>query len=176
MDKIIKRIPIGYISNTDREVIDYSNHRSKIYKIQCRKCNSVINGASKTLHSPCKKCSYIKNVPLQDLRKQIFYKYRYNANLKNVVFEISFDFFCQKISEDCYYCGRQPSAIWKSNRREQNSVVYNGIDRKINNVGYTENNCVPCCSECNYFKKDKSTNEFKEMVERWSVRMDTWND
>lgn len=45
------------------------------------------------------------------------------------------------VRADCWYCGSPPK------------IEFNGIDRKDNTSGYTEGNCVPCCSTCNYMKK-----------------------
>jgi hypothetical protein len=168
------RYPIGYVGETDREVVGYTDHRSVIYKVKCNRCNSVIAGTSKTLRVPCKKCSYEKKKPLQDLRYQIFWKYRYNANLKGVPFEISFEDFKKTISQDCFYCGVAPSRKWVSKRKAENTIIYNGIDRLINEKGYVKNNYVTCCSTCNYIKKDYSIKEFKKIVKKWSERLDTW--
>lgn len=39
-----------------------------------------------------------------------------------------------------------------------------GIDRIDANKGYTPDNCQPCCSTCNYMKKDMSLDEFRSHV------------
>lgn len=41
--------------------------------------------------------------------------------------------------EPCYICGTENSG---------------GVDREDSNIGYTAQNCRPCCSTCNYLKKD----------------------
>lgn len=43
-------------------------------------------------------------------------------------------------SKPCYYCGEL---------RE-----YNGIDRIDSNIGYEDNNIVPCCEICNKMKSN----------------------
>lgn len=48
----------------------------------------------------------------------------------------------------CYYC----------NQRQKNKLM--GIDRIDNKKGYILINVVPCCSMCNYMKKDYSMNKF----------------
>ena len=40
------------------------------------------------------------------------------------------------------------------------SAKYN-LDRKDNSIGYSKNNCVVCCSTCNYIKGDKFTYELR---------------
>lgn len=41
---------------------------------------------------------------------------------------------------------------------------HNGIDRVDSSKGYTLDNCVPCCSKCNYAKHEMSVEEFKEYI------------
>ena len=38
--------------------------------------------------------------------------------------------------------------------------LYNGIDRKDNNIGYIIENCVSCCGICNRMKMDMSYDDF----------------
>lgn len=42
---------------------------------------------------------------------------------------------------------------------------YNGLDRIDNSVGYTEDNCVPCCAVCNRAKNSMGYNEFIEYLD-----------
>lgn len=44
--------------------------------------------------------------------------------------------------------------------------VYNGLDRRNNNKGYTHDNIVPCCKPCNYAKRDMNIEEFRNWVRR----------
>ena len=39
-------------------------------------------------------------------------------------------------------------------------VRINGIDRINSDKGYTIDNCVPCCAQCNHMKLDYTTEEF----------------
>lgn len=70
---------------------------------------------------------------------------------------------------ECHYCGSPiewiPHTVSRKNRKV-NSGKYN-LDRKNNSLGYSKDNCVVCCSECNYLKGDKFT--FEEMIELGSV-------
>jgi hypothetical protein len=45
--------------------------------------------------------------------------------------------------------------------------IYNGIDRKINSIGYVYENCLPCCEICN---KAKGTRTYEEYIE-WMNRI-----
>jgi hypothetical protein len=50
---------------------------------------------------------------------------------------------------DCYICGKK-----------SNSYHSNGIDRIDSKMGYIKNNCLPCCSSCNYMKKNYNFADF----------------
>jgi hypothetical protein len=52
----------------------------------------------------------------------------------------------------CFYCG--------ISRR----YVVLGIDRMNSQLGYVRENCVPCCSQCNYMKRELLPEEFKQHV------------
>jgi hypothetical protein len=70
-------------------------------------------------------------------------RYKYRAIIsKNIEFNITHKNFIQLTSSICYLCGE--------------SQEYGiGIDRKDNNIGYTLENSFPCCSYCNYMKRDQ---------------------
>jgi len=53
------------------------------------------------------------------------------------------------INMKCFYCNK-----YHKNKN------YCGIDRIDNNKGYTLENCVPCCQDCNSMKEDKNFFEF----------------
>lgn len=42
--------------------------------------------------------------------------------------------------------------------------VHNGVDRVDNALGYTPDNCVPCCSRCNYAKRAMPRGEFENWL------------
>ena len=67
------------------------------------------------------------------------YKNRANKKLKE--FEITEEQFYEIIFKKCYMCGK---------KTDDNHT--NGIDRINNDKGYTTENIVCCCGECNYMK------------------------
>ena len=67
-------------------------------------------------------------------------------------------------SMNCFYCGQLPSRE-KVTRGNNGSFVYNGIDRKDNNKGYSIDNVVSCCSICNRAKHTILFNEFIQWLE-----------
>lgn len=79
------------------------------------------------------------------------------AKKKNHKVEISYqDFLAFVEIKLCHYCGAQVTwAEYSTNRLGNN---YN-LDRKDNNLGYTKDNCVVCCSRCNRAKSNHFTYE-----------------
>jgi hypothetical protein len=70
--------------------------------------------------------------------KNVYNRYQRGATRRNFVFELSFEEFNELINKSCHYCGDTPKQI--------------GIDRVDNTLGYTSNNVVSCCTECNFMK------------------------
>jgi len=167
------RLPIGY-TESNRQIISYNEHRTNIYVVECNNCKHRIIGNANTLKSPCKKCSYKKSGDLQDLRLQILYKYKYNAEKRGYEFLLTNEDFFSLIEQECYYCGNIAETVWKSHRKENNTVVYNGVDRKDNSLGYTLENSCSCCKKCNYIKNNIGIEDFKNIVIKWSERVDQW--
>lgn len=81
----------------------------------------------------------------------IYSGYRYSAKRRRVRWAISKKKFREITSQNCDYCGTEPSN--RSNYGgKSHTYIYNGIDRKDNSRGYTPRNCVPCCGPCNQIK------------------------
>lgn len=72
--------------------------------------------------------------------------------------------------QNCFYCGTPPQQISKS-ESNNGDYVYNGMDRVDNDVGYTPENVVSCCKQCNMAKRSRSVEEFKN----WAIALyDNW--
>jgi hypothetical protein len=63
------------------------------------------------------------------------------------------------LASECYLCGRAPAL---------------GIDRVDANKGYVTENCKPCCTQCNYMKKDWMLEEFIAHVLRINMFTRHW--
>ena len=79
-------------------------------------------------------------------------KRRYHDFTENIMSYEEFITFTN--IKNCHYCGEEVS--WPKHRtyKEQqstNTTKYN-IDRKNNDLGYIKDNCVVCCTLCNYVK------------------------
>lgn len=72
--------------------------------------------------------------------------YQNNARNKDRIFELSEEDFMKITSQPCIYCGEYSDTY--------NGEQFNGIDRIDSNLGYSINNCAPCCATCNRMKME----------------------
>ena len=85
--------------------------------------------------------------------------YKFHAERRKIPFELA-KFQFRLLTEDvCFYCGAVPSQIHR-NRSCKGDYIYNGVDRKINSLGYTVENSVSCCGTCNVMKMEMSVDDF----------------
>lgn len=98
--------------------------------------------------------------------KILFNKYKYSTiksnNRKNrgIKFEINFsEFFKLVTSQRCFYCGDGPK-----NKISNTGISLHGIDRLNNDDSYKIDNCVTCCSKCNYIKYIYSNDVFLKQI------------
>jgi len=76
----------------------------------------------------------------------VYQTYERNARSKHLPFSLSQKEFSELILQDCFYCGRKPSAAFLPGQKR------NGIDRVDNCKGYTKLNIVTACKPCNFAK------------------------
>lgn len=100
---------------------------------------------------------------------KLYASYVASARGRKIDFSLSKPEFRALTSQNCHYCGIEPSQISKS-KASASAYKYNGIDRVDNSVGYEWSNCVPCCSTCNYAKRNMSYNDFMAWTKRFSAR------
>lgn len=80
---------------------------------------------------------------------KVLSNYKGNARSRNLPFLLT-ENECKKLFlSNCHYCGEPPSLLAKTRKKD---FYYNGIDRMNSELGYTNDNCVSCCKECNYLK------------------------
>lgn len=70
-----------------------------------------------------------------------------NAKRREIEFSLTIEQY-NSLPKECYYCGTKEDI---------------GVDRLNSDLGYTQENCVPCCPKCNYTKREILTPE--EMLE-----------
>ena len=120
---------------------------------KCGKTTYVYSQHLKT--GDTKSCGCLIKEPRQNITGHHPFQWLYRcitnkAPKKNIMVTLTFDEFLEftKINK-CHYCGCEIE--WKRRKTNVQSARYN-LDRKDNNIGYTKENCVVCCKECNYAK------------------------
>lgn len=111
-------------------------------------------------------------MPGNDAAKNgLFKNYERNAKTREIEFCITKEKFLHITSTNCHYCGSPPSKKYprkldKGVQDESRYYLYNGLDRVDSTGGYSEDNVVPCCEDCNYAKSDLTKDEFITLVEK----------
>lgn len=95
----------------------------------------------------------------------LYNSYRNSAKQRGFNFELTKDEFANLVSQHCSYCGIPPLQQ-HTPKKYNGGYIYNGIDRIDSNIGYKSENCVPCCSRCNYMKRSYTIEDFKTHIER----------
>lgn len=97
-------------------------------------------------------------------KNTLFLNYKKGAKDRGLSFNLSFEEFMGLTKLNCFYCGVKPKQIQKASG---GNYIYNGIDRKSPKIGYTTNNCTPCCKICNRAKLDMSFKSFQNYLTRF---------
>ncbi len=94
----------------------------------------------------------------------LYGQYKYGAKKRDLCFDLSMDEFQNIISKDCFYCGSKPTLLYSE--KWNGGILRNGVDRLDNSKGYTIENCVSCCKDCNTMKMADSYSDFIERCKR----------
>lgn len=135
------------------------------YKTKCTKCNKEsvrlrnISQWKKT--DGCKKCN---NIFEESSYNSLYNSYKYGAKSRNINWNLSPEEFVSIITRPCFYCGSLGNP--RNRDYSKNKLSVNGIDRIDSSLDYTINNCVPCCTMCNYMKQDYSQDEFIKQIHK----------
>ncbi len=103
----------------------------------------------------------------------LYSRYRWAAKKNNREFSLTKEQFKILTQGNCFYCNQIPSTKTPGNSWQE--YIYNGIDRKDSNIGYVIENCLSCCSTCNYAKQDISYQEFINWIKKTYVNCQAKN-
>lgn len=87
--------------------------------------------------------------------RRVIYYYQRNATNRGIEFHLTDEECLKLFKRNCKYCNREPFTTI-SYKGYNGSFTYTGIDRIDSLKGYTTDNVVPCCKDCNYMKRDLS--------------------
>lgn len=105
-------------------------------------------------------------VPDHGAHINILYRhYERSAMDRGLCFELTKSEARKFFDGDCYYCGAKPEVRYTS-KNLAGEYAWNGIDRVDNSKGYVVENCVSCCKQCNFSKRDLTQGEFVDWVKR----------
>lgn len=156
-------------------VIGY-NKASKKYIVKCE-CGEVREYTSSILKNPnrgngCFKCiqkqpRLHKRLPEDTaLKRSVLDNYKRAAERRGYNFNLTEEEFFSLIISDCYYCGTSLSMVNNEQKCRGRILLYNGVDRKDNSIGYDKENCVPCCKICNNSKASLTLEEWNAWITR----------
>lgn len=111
--------------------------------------------------------SYMRVNGMQQNVASAYRNYVTRSLEKGMDIDITVDEFYVLSQQNCFYCGAEPSNKITHRKSEWvDPFYYNGLDRIDNSLGYIKGNVVPCCSYCNWAKKDKTQKDFFDWIER----------
>ena len=99
------------------------------------------------------------------VRNQAVRSVHVSARTRGISVDLTNDQILELFVQPCAYCGSGASNLSR-HPDSAGEFAYNGIDRVNNAVGYTIENCVTCCKDCNYAKRDRSADEFRAWIRR----------
>lgn len=131
--------------------------RNKKYLVRCKNGHTSKKWSTsiRKLKIGCKVC-YDESLRRVDEKPAVIRAYGTlvaNAKARNIIVEITQDKFFEIASKNCHWCDEPPS-IKLPPKEWQRSVLLSGVDRIDNHSGYTVENSVACCYNCNRAKSD----------------------
>ena len=168
---------VGYTFDHGGVIVDgpkrfkFENKKSYVkWKVRCPNCETETWKFSNTLIGlkyPCKRC-YDNSMKLYNNEgpaiKRAFVSLKNNAKVRNIKVEISERDFVEIAKKPCTYCGGLPIEKLPP-KKWQASTYLNGVDRVNNSTGYTLENSVSCCKQCNWAKKDLTLEEWNNWID-----------
>jgi hypothetical protein len=149
----------------------YAVNSRAFYNTTCLECGTLsIRRVDhiKTYPEFCNACKEVRTAKpkVESVLTAIFGGYRSNAKAKGKEFSLTKEQFQKLITQNCFYCNAEPTETQtsKSRNRTVTKFLHNGVDRKDSDLGYTEENCVACCSMCNLMKNKFNLVDFVNKI------------
>ena len=172
----------GELTYTGRdESRQHGSGRKRMLEVQCS-CGKVFWASQGNLVNRntqrCLKCaaksraSHHKKFEADEVnRRQCIMGYIRGAKKRGLSYNLTEAEFVKLAKQDCHYCGAEPSNVFNLKKpdgtpKAAEPFVYNGIDRVDPSQGYTWDNCVPCCYDCNKAKNAMSPERFQDWLHR----------
>jgi len=186
----IKKSMLNYYTKHEKNIIDmvgkkfnrltvikriYPNKKNGNTNWLC-KCdcgNEKIVDGSNLRRGNTKSCGCLQQnwmeLKLASMR-YVIHEYKKSAKGRGYEYKLTEEQFKEITQKNCHYCGAKPSH--PSKYQGNNGVyIYNGIDRIDNTKGYIIDNVVPCCTRCNYAKKNFGLQNYKDWIKKSYIKM-----
>lgn len=98
-------------------------------------------------------------------KNTLFNHYRNHAKNRRLTFSLTKDEFIILAESACFYCGETPQRGFRANKHS-GEWQSGGIDRIDSAKGYSIDNVVPCCKQCNIMKLNYTQEQFYRKVEQ----------
>lgn len=166
------------------ELIEYrlTPGRARVPIVKCRcECGEERTVSLWDLRSGKTKTCSLNHPHYEDRSMPAFnniyeHSYKGRAIKAGLEFTLTREEFRAITQQDCHYCGAPPSGTSHRGVQKKRGVtvtgnhlsqyIYNGLDRKDSQQGYTMENVVPCCGVCNHAKHTMSYRDFIEWLDR----------
>jgi hypothetical protein len=145
------------------------------YVCRCSCGNEKIICGRQLVYGKTKSCGCLQHeaakrnsprlLPGEAAFNRLFYHYKWYAKRRKYTWSFTKNEFKTLSLKPCHYCGTLPAAVFK-NKETFGGCTYNGIDRKDNGAGYTPDNSVPCCKQCNFAKRNVAYTDFISWLKR----------
>lgn len=153
-------------------IIDYdsANRIRRTYTVSCE-CGNVRTVTEYNLIKgvvvQCRACIPQRNDLLKRGIARVYDSYKDASRKRGIEFDLTKDQVGEIIIKPCFYCTHpgSNSRIVQGTHKDM-YFTYNGIDRMDSSIGYYPENVVPCCSDCNYGKRNMTTEQFLSWVRR----------
>lgn len=170
-----KSINIGTIFHY-LEVIEYlgSINERSTYKCLCECGNHRNVTVTELLRNVVKHCGCrnwklsnndhvnVKYSKIESSFREKASGYKSTSKMRGIEFSLTIEETISLLQKNCFYCNKMPLNTFISGRKI--TILYNGIDRVDNTKGYTLENVVTCCSQCNTAKLNFTIDEFKTWI------------
>ena len=143
---------------------DTNRRRSYLWLCECgnKKAidgNFVKRGSTKSCGCLSIESKKLRKIPDEEFGiNTVIQQYKKGAKNRELVFKLTTEQVKVFLAKECYYCGKPKSNCLKT--KLHNNFYYSGIDRIDNSKGYTLDNCVSCCMDCNKAKLAMNREDF----------------
>lgn len=126
---------------------------------------SLVTGNTRSCGCLAREARRAKRIPDDwGVVRQIILQYKRHARSRGLSFDLDEQQFRSLIDAPCAYCGAERSNTKAT--KNHSGYEHNGIDRVDSNLGYSAENCVPCCRICNVAKNNLTFEQFAAWLDK----------